>query len=348
MILDVHGKNEKIGIKAGWRQRKHILMASAFFILLFSCSRNDHETKKGLHEQDGAEIVALMISAQEALEEEDAERFQSLFSKNFQITGRTVWQRLMTEKGSNLSDELWRLTNYPELERAINHLHVKRLILDMWFDLSHAYEGRDNVYHTSWVFRRGASDPQWKIENMKIQRTGFAYGALLIDLNQLSQADLSALNMEWEESIDPTPLLIHTLEALADEDIEALKAYTLDGTLFQAYDNGIEMPSVANDNTVSGKHNREQSLTYLQQQTSNLKKALAQLKANPKDVEPYFTAYRILSMPADCTKLKLSMTFDGRGLSKKVNSLTLSWAAARVNEKWLAESMGIQSIQGHR
>jgi hypothetical protein len=42
------------------------------------------------------------------------------------------------------------------------------------------------------------------------------------------------------------------------------------------------------------------------------------------------------------------MTFDGRGLSKNVNSLTLSWAAARVNEKWLAESMGIQSIQGYR
>ena len=348
MILEVHLKNKKKGINAGWRQSKQIIMASAFFILLFSCSRNDHETKKGLHEQDGAEIVALMIGAQEALEEEDAERFQSLFSKNFQITGRTVWQRFMTEKSSNLRDELWRLTNYPELQRATTHLHVKRLILDMWLDLNHEYEGRDNVYHTTWVFRRGAFDPQWKIENMKIQHAGFAYGALLVDLNQLSQADLSALNMEWEESIDPTPLLIHTLEALADEDIEAVKACTLDGTLFQAYDNGVEMPTVANDNTVSGKHNREQSLTYLQQQISNLRKALAQLGVNTKDLEPYFTAYRILSMPADCTKLKLSMTFDGRGLTKKLDSLALSWAAARVNEKWLAESMGIRSIQGYR
>jgi hypothetical protein len=254
----------------------------------------------------------------------------------------------MAEKNSNLSDKLMRLTSYPELDRATTHLHVKRLILDMWFDLNRVYEGRGNVYRTTWIFRRGASDPQWKIENMKVQRASLAYGALLIDLNQLYQPDFSALRMEWEESVDPTLLLIDTLKALADEDIEALKVYTLDGTLFHAYDNGIEMPTVANDNTVSGKHNREQSLTYLQQQIDNLRKALAQLKANIKDLEPYFTAYRILSMPAECTKLKLAMTFDGKGLSKNVSSLTLSWAAARVNQKWLAESMGIQSIQGYR
>jgi hypothetical protein len=89
-------------------------------------------------------------------------------------------------------------------------------------------------------------------------------------------------------------------------------------------------------------------LTYLQQQIDNLRKGLAQLRVTAKDLEPYFTAYRILSMPAECTKLKLAMTFDGRALSKNVSSLTLSWAAARINEKWLAESMGIQSIQGYR
>jgi len=348
MVLECHLKNEKTGMKDGRKLSRTIIMASALFILLVSCSRNGTETNKAIQEQDGAEIVALMISAQEALEEEDAERFQSLFSRSFQITGRTVWQRLMAEKNSNLNDELMRLTSYPELERATTHLHVKRLILDMWFDLNRVYEGRDNIYHTTWVFRRGASDPQWKIENMKVQRASLAYGALLIDLNQLYQPDFSALRMEWEESVDPTLLLIDTLKALVDEDIEALKAYTLDGTLFHAYNNGVEMPTVANDNTVSGKHNREQSLTYLQQQIDNLRKALAQLKANIKDLEPYFTAYRILSMPAECTKLKLAMTFDGKGLSKNVSSLTLSWAAARVNEKWLTESMGIQSIQGYR
>lgn len=348
MIREVHLKNERNGMKAGWQRSKCIIMASALFIVLVSCSRNGTETKKAIQEQDGAEIVALMISAQEALEEEDSERFQSLFSKNFQTTGRTVWQRLMEEKESNLSDDMMPLTSYPELERATTNLHVKRLILDMWFDLNHAYEGRDNVYHTTWVFRRGGSDPRWKIENMKIQRSSLAYGSLLIDLNQLFQPDFLALGMEWEESIDPTFLLINTLEALADEDIEALKAYTLDGTLFYAYDNGVEMPTVANDNTVGGQHNREQSLTYLQQQIRNLRQGLGHLKANIKDLEPYFTAYRILSMPAECTKLKLAMTFDGRGLSRNMKSLTLTWAAARVNEKWLAESMGIQSIQSYR
>jgi hypothetical protein len=334
-------------MKAAGKSGKYILMASVLFIALVSCGRNGTETNNAIQEQDGAEIVALMISAQEALEEEDSERFRSLFSKNFQTTGRTVWQRLMREKESNLSDDMMLLTSYPELERATTHLHVKRLILDMWFDLNHAYGGRDNVYHTTWAFRRGGSDPRWKIENMKIQRSSLAYGSLLIDLNQLLQSDFLALGMAWEESIDPSLLLIKTLEALADEDMDALKAYTLDGTLFYARDNGIEMPAVANDDTFGGQHNREQSLTYLQQQIRNLRQSLGHLKANIKDLEPYFTAYRILSMPAECTKLKLVMTFDGRDLSRNMKSLTLTWAAARVNEKWLAESMGIQSIQSY-
>ena len=348
MIPQFHLKDEKGVISPRRKLGRTLIIPTALLLLLSSCSPNGTENKKFIQEQDGAKIVALMISAQEALEEEDAQRFQSLFSRSFQITGRTVWQRLMAEKDSNLSDELMRLTSYPELERAASHLHVKRLILDMWFDLNHIYGGRDNVYHTTWVFRRGASDPQWKIENMKIQRASPAYGALLIDLNQLYQPDFSALRMEWEESVDPTPLLLDTLKALADEDMEALKSYTLDGALFHAYDNGVEMPTVANDDTVSGKHNREQSLTYLQQQVDNLRKGLVQLKVDIKDLEPYFTAYRILSMPAECTKLRLAMTFDGRGLSKNESSLTLSWAAARVKEKWLAESMGIQSIQSYR
>ena len=347
MIREFHLKNEKSGTKAGRKPSRSIIMAFALFVMFASCSRNGTETKEAIKEKDGAEIVALMISAQEALEEEDSERFQSLFSKSFQTTARTLWQLLMNEKDSDLGDEIVLLTSYPELERATTNIHVKRLVLDLWFDLSQTYEGRNNVYHTTWALRRGGSDPRWRLENLKIRRSSLAYGALLIDLNQLLQSDFSALGMEWEESMDPTLLLINTLEALANEDIEALKAYTLDGTLFYAYDNGVEMPTVANDNTVRGKHNREQSLTYLQRQISNLKQSFVHLKASIKDLEPYFTAYRIVSMPAECTKLRLAITFDGRGLSKKVKSLTLSWAAARVNEKWLAESMGIQSIQSY-
>lgn len=348
MICEVHIRDEKYGMKPGWRLGKTIRIAFAMLMIFSSCSRDSTETKESAKEKDGAEIVALMISAQEALEEEDSERFQSLFSKSFQTTGRAVWQRLMNKKGSNLGHEIMLLTSYPELERATTNIHVKRLMIDMWFDLNHTYEGRDNVYHTRWVFRRGGSDPRWKLENVEIQRSSFAYGALLVDLNKLLWSDFSALGMAWEESMDPTLLLINTLEALANGDIEALKAYTLDGTLFYAYDKGVEMPTVANDNTFRGKHNREQSMTYLQRQISNLKQGFFHLNASMKDLKPYFTAYRIVSMPAECTKLKLVMTFDGRGLSKKVKSLTLSWAAARVNERWLAESMGIQSIQSYR
>ena len=345
MIRDPHPKNEKKGIWAGRRLCKHILLAFALFIFSVSCSRNGADIEEGVTEQDGAEIVALMISAQEALGEEDSERFQSLFSKSFKTTGRAVWQHLTNVTDSNLGDEMMLLTSYPELERVATTIRVKRLVLDTWFDLNHSYEGRNNVYHTTWIFRRGGSDPRWRLEDLKIQRSSRAYGALLTDLNQLFQSDFSALGMEWEESIDPTLLLVKTLEALANEDIEALKAHTLDGTLFYAYDNGIEMPTVANDETFRGKHNRDQSLTYLQRQISDLKQGLGHLKTNIKALEPYFTAYRIVSMPAECTKLRLAITFDGRGLSKKLKSLTLSWGAARVNEKWLAESMGIQSIQ---
>jgi hypothetical protein len=347
MICQVHSRDQKYGTMRAWRLGKTILLAFALCILITSCSSNGGETRDGIKEKDGAEIVALMISAQEALEEEDSERFRSLFSMSFQTTGRTVWQHLMNEKDSTLRDEIMLLISTPELERATTNIHVKRLVLDVWFDLNHWYEGRNSIYHTTWIFRRGGSDPRWKLENLKVQRSSHAYGALLIDLNQLFQSDFSALGMAWEESIDPTPLLINTLEAMANNDMEALKAYALDGTLFHAYDNGIEMPTVANDNSFRGKHNREQSLTYLQRQVSNLKQALGHLRVNIKDLEPYFTAYRVASMPAECTKLKLAITFDGRGLSKEFKSLTLSWAAARVNEKWLAESMGIQSIQSY-
>ena len=345
MIYDVHKRDEKFGRRTAGRLSKSIFMAFALCIVIASCSGNGGEKRDGIKEKDGAEIVTLMISAQEALEEEDPELFQSLFSKSFQTTGRTVWQHLMNEKDSNLRDEIMLLISTPELERVTTNIHVKRLVLDAWFDLNHTYEGRNNIYHTTWILRRGGSDPRWKLENLKVIRSSLAYGSLLIDLNQLFQSDFSALGMAWEESIDPTFLLIDTLEALANEDMEALKALTLDGTLFHAYENGVTMPTVVNDNTTNGQHNREQSLTYLQRQVSNLKQGLGHLRVTIKDLEPYFTAYRIASMPADCTKLKLIITFDGRGLSKEVKSLTLSWAAARVNEKWLAESMGIQSIQ---
>ncbi len=77
------------------------------------------------------------------------------------------------------------------------------------------------------------------------------YGTLLTDLNEMFQSSFMALDMNWEGSIDPVPLLTETFNALANEDIEALKTYTVDGTLFIcAFRKGIEMPTIENGDTV--------------------------------------------------------------------------------------------------
>ncbi len=332
----------------GSRLKTHKMIALVLLMTFYSCGRNDTESKKDVVEKDGHEIVALMVVAQEALAQKDSESFQSLFSKNFQTTARSIWERLIMLKDSSSTEEVMLLTSYPELERTTTDVHVNKLYLDMWFDLGHIYGGRNHIYQTTWVFRRGGFGQKWCLENLRIERSSLAYGALLIDLNALLRSEFSALGMEWEESIDPTHLLINTLQAMADGDIEALKAYTVDGTLFYAHEYGIEMPTIANDDSAMGKHNREQSLAYLQQQVKNLKQGSGHLNVNIRDLEPYFIAYSVVSMPQECTKLKLSIEFDGRPLSKGIKSFILSWAAARLNDKWLAQSMGIHSIQIYR
>lgn len=332
----------------GSRLKTHKMIALVLFMMFYACGRNETASKKDLVEKDGHEIVALMAVAQEALAQKDSESFQSLFSKNFQTTARTVWERLIMLEDSSSAEEMMLLTSYPELERTTTDVHVNKLYLDMWFDLSRMYGGRNHIYQATWVFRRGGFGQKWFLENLRIERSSLAYGALLIDLKALLRSEFSALGMEWEESIDPTHLLINTLQAMADGDIEALKAYTVDGTLFYAHEYGIELPTVANDDSAMGKHNREQSLAYLQQQVKNLKQGSGHLKVNIRDLEPYFIAYSVVSMPQECTKLKLAIEFDGRPLSKGINSFILSWAAVRLNDKWLAQSMGIHSIQIHR
>ena len=313
-----------------------IFIVSILFLLM-SCSRSSTEIK----EDDGIELVSLMKNAQEALENEDAALFESTFTKHSTPEARSMWKRFLKRKASSDNGQIILLIKYPELERATTTIHVKRLILDVWFDLSN----KNNIYKTSWEFIREQSNSQWKIGNIRIDNvSGSIYGILLTDLNEMFQSNFLALDMNGEESLNPAPLLTNTFNALVNEDIEALKTYTVDGTLFSAFSKGIEMPTIENGNTVSGRYNRDQSLSFLKEQIQNIKQSSKDLGVSPNQLIPYFTAYSITSIPDYCTKLKFYIDFDGKPISKDVKSFSVSWSAARLHERWLVESMLIKSM----
>ena len=309
----------------------------SILVLLMGCSRSSTEIK----EDDGIELVSLMKNAQEALENEDAALFESTFTKHSAPAARSMWKRFLKRKASSDNGQIIQFMEHPELERATTTIHVNRLILDVWFDVSN----NNKIYKTSWEFRREQSNSQWKIGNIRIDNvSGSIYGDLLTDLNKMVQSSFLALDMNWEESINPAPLLTNTFNALANEDIEALKTYTVDGTLFSAFSRGIEMPTIENGDTVSGRYNRDQSLSFLKEQIQNIKQSSKDLQVSPDQLIPYFTAYRITSMPDYCTKLRFYIDFDGKQISKDVKRFAVSWSAARLHERWLIESMVIKSM----
>jgi hypothetical protein len=313
-----------------------IFILSILFLLM-GCSGSSKEIK----EDDGIELVSLMNNVHEALENEDAALFESTFAKHSAPEARSIWKRFLKRKASGDNGQIIQLITYPELERATTTVHVNRLILDAWFDLGN----KNNIYKTSWEFIREQSDSQWKIGNIRIDKvSGSIYGILLTDLNKMFQSSFLALDMNWEESINPAPLLTETFNALVNEDIEALKTYTVDGTLFSAFRKGIEMPTIENDDTVSGRYNRDQSLSFLEEQIQNIKQSSKDLGVSPDQLMPYFNAYSITSIPDYCTKLRLFIEFDDKHISKDIKRFAVAWSAARLHERWLIESMLIKSI----
>jgi hypothetical protein len=309
----------------------------SILFLLMSCSRSS--TK--INEDNGIALVSLMKNAQEALENEDAALFESTFTKRDAPTAKSKWKRFLKRKASSDNGQIIQFMEHPELERATTTIHVNRLILDVWFDVSN----NNKIYKTSWEFIREQSNAQWKIGNIRIDRVSEGvYGTLLTDLNEMLQSSFLALDMNWEESINPASLLTETFDALVNEDIDALKTYTVDGTLFSAFSNGIEMPTIENGDTVSGKYNRDQSLSFLKEQIQNIKQCSKDLNVSPNQLIPYFTAYSITSIPDYCTKLRFYIDFDGKHISKDIKRFAVSWSAARLHERWLVESMFIKSM----
>jgi hypothetical protein len=73
-------------------------------------------------------------------------------------------------------------------------------------------------------------------------------------------------------------------------------------------------------------------------------------RTNPKsmdvaNLEPYVTAYRVNSMPRNCTKLKMTMDFTDPGVPDHVARFTLSWSASYVMQKWLTEYLVVERIE---
>ncbi|UCG53029.1 MAG: hypothetical protein JSW58_05600 [Candidatus Latescibacterota bacterium] len=322
-----------------------IIVVVAVVAALAACGGKD-TNDIAVDENDGAELVTLMKSLQTAVQNEDQQTFLTLFSDIG--TAKTAWRALLKWKWDSGENKIQQLTAYPEIERASTNLHVKRLILTEWFELDRGYSDsgrrlRSAIYQTKWEFSRGES--AWQITGFRVSSSSVAYGDIIPELNRMAHFDFESLGMQWQERGDPAPVLSRTLQALGEQDMKALKSCTVDGTLFYAFEKGIEFPSIANDNSVSGKYNRENCAKFLEKQIRNMRAASGELKMNPIDLEPYVTAYRIIKMPANCTKLKILIEFEDPSVPDHVQSFTVSWSAAYVMQKWLAEYVGVETIR---
>lgn len=315
------------------------VIALATLVLMFSaCGGGDDATV--IHEEDGAELVALMAGVQEAIKTGDQQQFESLFTNDG--TARTVWNALMKWKDDEGEGRVLELTTGPAIRRATTEVHVKKLTVRTWYELDSGYENRPRVINTKWTFVR--SDDLWKLDGLRIDSSAGSYGDLVREFNQMDHYSFEALGMDWEERIDPSPVISRALRAMSDSDMTRLKACTVDGTLFRAYDRRVEMPTIANGPTGSDCYNRESSTEFLNGQIKDFHKASGLLQLGADDLMPLVNAYRITSMPRHCKKIKLLILYDGECAASDVTNFSVTWSAAYIMQKWLAEVVGVESI----
>jgi hypothetical protein len=298
-------------------------------------------------ERDGAEITALMQRAHEAVKTDNVAAFDSLFFSAQK--SQKIWNRINKGKEWRGKFRMIELTEAPEIERAVPDIHVDKLTLQVWFYFPEGDKRYDKLFSTKWTFER--NENSWAIEDIYFNHGLHQYGDIMNDLRQMSRFSFQAMAMDWEEGIDPAPVLDRTYQALSEGNIEVLKACTIDGTMFRAQSRNVDMPRIATGNTSGGKYNRKISMDFWEHNIENIKNFSAHLGVAPEFLRPYFGAYRIASMPPKCTKLMLKMEFDGsriEDLTKSIGKFRISWAAARMYQKWLAESMYIESIEGYQ
>jgi hypothetical protein len=323
--------------RTAWYSTRVIALAT--LVLMFSaCGGGDDSVV--VHEEDGGELVAVMAGVQEAIKTENQQQFESLFTTA--ATARTVWNALMKWKYDEGEGRVLELTTGPAIERATTDVHVKRLNIRTWYELDSGFENRPRVISTKWAFVR--SDDVWKLSGLRIDSSAGSYGDLVREFNRMDHFSFEALGMDWEERIDPSPVISRALRAMSDSDMTRLKSCTVDGALFRAYDRRIELPTIANGPTGSGRYNRESSVEFLSGQIKDFHKASGLLQMGVDDLMPLVNAYRVTSMPRHCKKVKLLIVYDGEYAASDVTNFSVTWSAAYIMQKWLAEVVGVGSI----
>jgi hypothetical protein len=302
--------------------------------------QNEH-TDVVIDENDGDEIMALASGIQGAVENDDEAAFASCFTSP--SVAKPIWKRLANMKWNDGEYTVERLTSFPGIERAVTDVHVKKLVVSVWYDLSPTPGKGGEIYKTTWELARMGRG--WKISQLRIEKDHTSYGDLVRELRRMDQFSFQALDMDWEDYGDPSALLVRALRAMDSNDVDALKLCTVDGALFRAYEKRIEMPTVANGDTPSGKSNRKQSGECLDDQVEGLHEATEVLGMTVDELAPFITAYRITRVPVKCSKIGLMIRYEGPSDSG-VTSFDVGWTAAYVMQKWLAEFVGVEAVRG--
>jgi len=283
-----------------------------------------------------------MTAAQEAVLDRDEVAFTALFPAAATANAAQAWARIAEIGRTAGQAKLGMLVTYPELERATVDKHVQDVVLTAWFDFSSIYSTQDQVFQTTWYFQRGEENPQWFLGDLKIEHSSVHYDPLIGDLFILPEAHFDALAMDWEEAINPEPLLTRAFQAMLAEDFEALKSCSVAGSIFYAWDRRIDLPTVATDPSGYGQDNRRQTMRFFRQEMMGLRNVARELKVDPADLLPFFNAYSISAMPERCTKLELVVNFEGAGLPEAVASLAVGWGATHLKDRWLVETLWVE------
>jgi hypothetical protein len=296
-----------------------------------------------VREYDGEELMALLGSARDAINQEDEAGFRGLYATDAEIRGRDNWNELKNTRWNWGDYIISRLSEVPGLERKETGLHIERLDLHVWFDFTKDSGEIEDVYRTKWSLVR--EDSLWRLNYVSIDKDATGYGQWMNGLHRMGYRDFLAMEMAWEEGYDQTPLLARAWGAVAAGDAHVLKPLFVDGALFHALEANVDIPGTANDEHGPGENNRSTAYRRLTEQIDRMHEGTTILEVDPLALAPFFGAYRVTSMPDDCTKLSLIAEFDGTSVpSKKVTRFSLIWTGVYLKSRWLIETMHAERI----
>jgi hypothetical protein len=313
-----------------------IAIAAASFVA--GCG--DGADQRVVREYDGAELVALLRSARDAINQNDEAAFERVYAAEAQGDD---WGKLETTRWNWGDYLLSRLTEAPGLDRKETGIHIERLDIEVWFDFSKDSGEEEDVYRTTWSLVR--EDSLWRLNYVNIDKNPTGYGQWIRGLHRMGYREFLTMAMDWEEGYDQTSLLARAWDAVAAGDAEALKPLYVDGTLFYALRANVAIPGVINDEYGPGENNRSNAHGRLVEQVKRMRETTAILEVEPPSLAPFYSAYRITSLPDDCTKLTLTMEFGGDSVpSDRVTRFSLIWTGVFLKSRWLVETMHVERI----